>query len=646
MATGDKKRALMTSDINDAVGGYGVVGMDKKGAANGVAELGADGKVPSSQLPATSVPSPSSATPQMDGVGAAGSSTDYARGDHVHPSDTAKLGTSGDGSNVTAAFTAASSRTNISTGEKLSVLFGKIAKWFTDLGTAAFRAATSSITQSSTDLVESGAVYTGLADKQAKVTASGILKGDGAGGISAATAGTDYQTPLTAGTDYATPAMIPSAYSSNPAMDGTADPGSSTSWAKGDHVHPTDTSRMPLTTIDSAPDATHTGNLISSAGVAAGLAEKTPVVGKGINLLRNAYFIGGGSQQGGRQFPINERGQTSYSGKGYTIDGWYNITSITTQILSDKIKITDTSNHRHWTIYAQYIANPTRFAGKRVTISAYAGAITGDGFNLILRLQDGSTYVAQYGISLEANKVVSFKITVPSSGFDTMMFAIQHNDGTVAETSTLELLAAKFEFGDTQTLAHQESGVWVLNDPAPDFEYELFKCQTSHADTDTYANKSYATGNLIGKVLGIPPDNRAGQDVSVGEYAIVNNELYECNTAITASMTPSTYMSYLTQASGGAANELKAAFVFIAINADTSASFGLVDTGLPVDTYYVVGAVLPFEANYSVRVSNLASPGNYRIQIIDCIDGSVVNNGSTYFVHIAAIKRSLFTEIT
>lgn len=33
---------------------------------------------------------PSSSTPLMDGVGAAGSSTDYARGDHVHPSDTSK----------------------------------------------------------------------------------------------------------------------------------------------------------------------------------------------------------------------------------------------------------------------------------------------------------------------------------------------------------------------------------------------------------------------------------------------------------------------------------------------------------------------------------------------------------------------------
>ena len=50
-----------------------------------------------------------------------------------------KLDKTGNGSNVTAAFTAASTRANIATGEKLSVLFGKIAKWLADLGSLAFK---------------------------------------------------------------------------------------------------------------------------------------------------------------------------------------------------------------------------------------------------------------------------------------------------------------------------------------------------------------------------------------------------------------------------------------------------------------------------------------------------------------------------
>lgn len=40
---------------------------------------------------------------------------------------------------------------------------------------------------------------------QGKITSSGILKGDGLGGVSTAEANTDYQTPLKAGTDYQTP---------------------------------------------------------------------------------------------------------------------------------------------------------------------------------------------------------------------------------------------------------------------------------------------------------------------------------------------------------------------------------------------------------------------------------------------------------
>lgn len=44
----------------------------------------------STKADASAIPTPSSAAPAMDGTAAAGSSTDYARADHVHPSDTAK----------------------------------------------------------------------------------------------------------------------------------------------------------------------------------------------------------------------------------------------------------------------------------------------------------------------------------------------------------------------------------------------------------------------------------------------------------------------------------------------------------------------------------------------------------------------------
>lgn len=75
---------------------------------------------------------------KMNGTAAVGSSENVARADHVHPSDSGKLSTSGNGSNVTVAFTAATTRANIATSEKLSVIMGKLAKWFEDLKTVAF----------------------------------------------------------------------------------------------------------------------------------------------------------------------------------------------------------------------------------------------------------------------------------------------------------------------------------------------------------------------------------------------------------------------------------------------------------------------------------------------------------------------------
>ena len=45
-------------------------------------------------------------------------------------------------------------------------------------------------------------------EKQNKITVRGILKGNGAGGVSAAVAGTDYQAPLIEGIDYASQGQV------------------------------------------------------------------------------------------------------------------------------------------------------------------------------------------------------------------------------------------------------------------------------------------------------------------------------------------------------------------------------------------------------------------------------------------------------
>ena len=136
-----------------------------------------------------------------------------------------KLDKTGDASNVTAAFTEASTRVNVATGEKLSVLFGKVAKWFADLGSLAFKS-----TVAKSDLAKDVQTSLGKADSalqsytesdptvpewakaptKPSYTASevgalpnttvipsvpattALLKGNGSGGLVAAVAGSDY----------------------------------------------------------------------------------------------------------------------------------------------------------------------------------------------------------------------------------------------------------------------------------------------------------------------------------------------------------------------------------------------------------------------------------------------------------------------
>lgn len=61
---------------------------------------------------------------------------------------------------------------------------------------------------------------------------------------------------------------VPSAYTSNPSMDGTASPGSSTAWARGDHVHPHDSTKADVSAIPTkTSDLTNDSGFITSAAL-------------------------------------------------------------------------------------------------------------------------------------------------------------------------------------------------------------------------------------------------------------------------------------------------------------------------------------------------------------------------------------------
>lgn len=130
-AKAETKPAYTASEV-------GAIPASDKGTAGGVASLGADGKVPKSQLPAI-----------------------------------------GTGDMAAAVYDPAGGAKQVAFADELS--------GYETSGTAAAAVSTHN---------SNGAAHQTLFDgKQAKITASGILKGDGSGGISAAEAGTDYVAP-------------------------------------------------------------------------------------------------------------------------------------------------------------------------------------------------------------------------------------------------------------------------------------------------------------------------------------------------------------------------------------------------------------------------------------------------------------------
>ena len=289
-----------------------------------------------------------------------------------------------------------------------------------------------------------------------------------------------------------------------------------------------DGSVVGVRTIDSTPTADSTG-IPTSGGVKSALDGKVPVYGMGKNLLRNW------------DFSVNQRGITSESNSGsavYTRSGWKN--GRCSYTFNENGTITYAALSGEYNAFLiQYIPDDLRT--RQITLSA---------------IIDGTLYSktftpsADYESSLGGG--VNFRFAYYSSGTH-IGTEIQFKH---TSQSGITVGYPKLELGTEQTLCHNEgteaNPVWVLNE-VPDYEYELYRCITSTADSsDTYANKSLANEQELAKVLHDP----AGQNVAVGEYAIYNGQLYTANTAITSSMAASTFASYLTAENNGGFNGL------------------------------------------------------------------------------------------
>lgn len=113
--------------------------------------------------------------------------------------------------------------------------------------------------------------YNTASGRQAKITASGILKGDGAGGVTAATAGTDYQAPLPSQSDnngkYLTTNGSSLSWASVDALPSQSGNSGKYLTTNGTSASWTTVSIPTVPTMDSTPTNGNSSNTVSSDGV-------------------------------------------------------------------------------------------------------------------------------------------------------------------------------------------------------------------------------------------------------------------------------------------------------------------------------------------------------------------------------------------
>ena len=186
------------------------------------------------------------------------------------------------------------------------------------------------------------------------------------------------------------------------------------------------------------------------------------------NLLDNWYFVGGGSQQGGGQFPINQRGQTSYGAGVYCFDRWKLTNNTTAEINSSSVTFTNQSSSAN-TFVEWRLPWDMSLTSKQIT----ASLLLEDGTLLRCTGTTPSTVVStttQVCLSPTINNA-TLRIYAPSTG-GTFTFQIM-----ISPSASVDVVAAKLELGTRSTLARLVNGQWVLNDSPPNFQQELAKCQ-------------------------------------------------------------------------------------------------------------------------------------------------------------------------
>ena len=226
------------------------------------------------------------------------------------------------------------------------------------------------------------------------------------------------------------------------------------------------------------------------------------------NLLDNWYFVGGGSQQGGGQFPINQRGETSYASGRYCVDRW-GLESVEASLNSDYVLL-DFNQTGH--SFFQKIER--NLSGTHLTFSV----LHSSNIRLTITITEGSAYNHLVDKTFNVTSDISLSIVdadIPeisaTQRFWVRIYSPEANN-------QIKVYAAKLELGYLSTLARKdEEGNWVLNDAPPNFQQELAKCQRYQymtSATSEWVRVSYNTGSIAYFDIPCPAPMRANPTVA------------------------------------------------------------------------------------------------------------------------------------
>ena len=204
-----------------------------------------------------------------------------------------------------------------------------------------------------------------------------------------------------------------------------------------------------------------------------------PLVGKGVNLLDNAYFIGGGTGYG--VFPVNQRGNTQYSGTSPAqpaFDRWKVSYTVAT-LSANGVELVSSGGYG----LLQYLSAGRwdLLVGKTVTLSSLVTANSGD-----LKFYSGSTLQA----TRTGTGVLSATFVVPGDFPASSKFVGIQGNAMIS--------AVKLELGSRQTLARKVGNDWVLNAPPPNYQQELAKCKAYLFGVNGVAKANACVGIGVG----------------------------------------------------------------------------------------------------------------------------------------------------